>query len=115
MIWYIIKLVILLPLIGGMIWGSLKLSQHMQKRFMAQGTTRSVRIIETIMLSPTQKLAVLEFHGREILVATSRAGMTRLAEAPARLRVEDDADDTDFRENFREGNNFAQTLRRVER
>jgi len=36
------------------------------------------------MLSPTQKLVVIEFHGREILVAASRQGLSRLAEAPAR-------------------------------
>ena len=38
------------------------------------------------MLSPTLRLAVIEFHGREILVSTSRNGLTRLAEAPARVR-----------------------------
>lgn len=107
MLWYIVKLVILLPLIGGMIWGSLRLSQKVQKRMMAKGQGRSVRIVETIMLSPTQKLAVLEFHGREILVATSRSGMTRLAEAPARNR------DT-FEEVFRDGEDFGQTLRRID-
>jgi flagellar protein FliO/FliZ len=112
MLWYVVKLVILLPLIGAMIWGSLKLSQKLQKRFMAAGAGRSVRIIETVMLSPTQKLAVIEFHGREILVSTGRHGMTRLAEAPARIRVEDEPD---FTETFREGDNFAQTLRRIEK
>jgi flagellar protein FliO/FliZ len=110
MVWYVVKLLILLPLIAAMIWGSLKFSQKMQKRFIAKGAGRSVRIVETIMLSPTQKLAVLEFHGREILVATGRNGMTRLAEAPARIRVEDEPE---FTETFREGENFAQTLRRI--
>ena len=51
--WYILKLVLLLPLIAGLAWGSLK-------------------------------LAVIEFHGREILVSVSRGGLSRLAEAPAR-------------------------------
>lgn len=83
--WYILKLLVLLPLIGLMIWGSLKLGQKMQGRFGVQpGGARSVKVVETLMLSPTQRLAVLEFHGREILVATSRSGLTRLAEAPAR-------------------------------
>jgi flagellar protein FliO/FliZ len=36
------------------------------------------------MLSPTLKLAVIEFHGREILVSVSRSGLTRLSEAPSR-------------------------------
>jgi flagellar protein FliO/FliZ len=90
MAWYIVKLLVLLPLIGGMVWGSLKLAQRLQGRLGApQRGTRSVRIVETAMLSPTMRLAVLEFHGREILVSTSRHGLTRLAEAPARASVED--------------------------
>jgi flagellar protein FliO/FliZ len=85
MIWYIVKLVILLPLIGAAAWGTLKLAQRLQTRMgAAPGTARSVRVIETTMLSPTLKLAVIEFHGREILVSASRQGLTRLAEAPAR-------------------------------
>ena len=85
MIWYLLKLLVLLPLIGGLAWASLKLAQRMQAKFgVAQGGAKSVRIIETTMLSPTLKLAVIEFHGREILVSASRQGLTRLAEAPAR-------------------------------
>jgi flagellar protein FliO/FliZ len=85
MFWYVLKLLILLPLIGLLIWGSLKLAQRMQGKFGApQGGTKAVRIVETTMISPTMRLAVIEFHGREILVSTSRAGLTRLAEAPAR-------------------------------
>lgn len=83
--WYVLKLLILLPLIGAMIWGSLKLTQRMQARLGApQRGAKAVRIVETTMLSPTMRLAVLEFHGREILVSTSRHGVTRLAEAPVR-------------------------------
>jgi flagellar protein FliO/FliZ len=90
MLWYVLKLLILLPLIGAMIWGSLKLAQRLQGRLGApQRGTRAVRIVETTMLSPTMRLAVLEFHGREILVSTSRHGLTRLAEAPARVTAED--------------------------
>ena len=62
MFWYVLKLLILLPMIGLMIWGSLKLAQRMQGKFGApQGGTRSVRIVETTMLSPTMRLAVLVF------------------------------------------------------
>lgn len=83
--WYILKLVLLLPLIAGLAWGSLKLAAKAQARFAPtpQGG-KAVRVIETTMLSPTLKLAVIEFHGREILVSASRNGLTRLAEAPAR-------------------------------
>ena len=85
MLWYFLKLVVLLPLIGGLVWASLKLMQRMQARFGGPANAaKSVRIVETTMLSPTLKLAVIEFQGREILVSASRGGLTRLAEAPAR-------------------------------
>ena len=85
MIWYLLKLLVLLPLIGGLAWASLKLAQRMQAKFgVAPGVAKSVRIIETTLLSPTLKLVVIEFHGREILVSASRQGLTRLAEAAAR-------------------------------
>ena len=85
MLFYILKLVLLLPLIGALAWGSLKLAQKAQARLGTGPTgSKAVRIVETTMLSPTLKLAVIEFHGREILVSASRQGLTRLAQAPAR-------------------------------
>jgi flagellar protein FliO/FliZ len=84
MLWYIVKLIVLLPAIGLLAWGCLKFAQKMQQRVGGPATGKAVRIIETTMLSPTLKLAVLEFHGSEILVSVSRQGLTRLAEAPAR-------------------------------
>ena len=88
MLLYVLKLLILLPLIGAMIWGSLKLAKRLQGQFgtPAGGGEKAIRIVESTMLSPTLRLAVIEFHGREILVSTSKGGLTRLAEAPARPR-----------------------------
>jgi flagellar protein FliO/FliZ len=88
MLWYIVKLIILLPLIGVLAWGCLKLAQKLQERVGAAQGPKSVKIVETTMLSPTLKLAVIEFHGREILVSVSRGGLARLADAPARAPVE---------------------------
>ncbi|MDE8651126.1 flagellar biosynthetic protein FliO [Novosphingobium album (ex Liu et al. 2023)] len=88
MFWYILKLLILLPLICGIAWGCMKLAQKLQEKAGIGGGSKSVKIIETTMLSPTLKLAVIEFHGREILVSVSRQGLSRLAEAPARPRPE---------------------------
>ena len=88
MIWYILKLLVLLPLIAALAWGSLKLARGAQDRLTAKQGPRSVRIVETQMLSPTLKLAVIEFHGREILVSVSRGSIARLAEAPARPQSE---------------------------
>ncbi len=83
MIWYILKLLLLLPLIALLAWGSLKFARTMQARVAGGNGAKSVRVVETVMLSPTLKLAVIEFRGREILVSASRQGLTRLAEAPA--------------------------------
>jgi flagellar protein FliO/FliZ len=83
MFWYVLKLLVLLPLIAGLAWGCLKLARRMQEKA-GSGGSKSVRVVETTMLSPTLRLAVIEFHGREILVSASRQGLTRLAEAPAR-------------------------------
>jgi flagellar protein FliO/FliZ len=92
MFFYIVKLIILLVVICALAWGSLKLAQKAQSRFgTAPNGGKAVRIVETTMLSPTLKLAVLEFHGREILVSVSRQGLTRLAEAPARVLIDGDA------------------------
>ncbi len=91
MLWYIVKLVILLAVICALAWGSLKLAQKAQAKIGAgPNGGKAVRIVETTMLSPTLKLAVLEFHGKEILVSVSRQGLTRLAEAPARVLIDGD-------------------------
>lgn len=82
--WYVLKLLILLPLIALLAWACLRFARSMQHRLGGSSATRTIRIVETMMLSPSLKLAVIEFHGREILVSASRQGLTRLAEAPAR-------------------------------
>lgn len=88
MLWYVIKLLLLLPLLGGMIWGSLWLARKAQtglgQRLGQHNAAKSARLVETTMLSPGMRLAVVEFHGREILVGATRNGLVRLAEAPAR-------------------------------
>ena len=92
--WYLLKLAILLPLIGLMIWGSLKLAKRMQSQMggNTDGRDRSIRVVETMMLSPGQKLAVIEFRGREILVSASRNGLTRLAESDGQTVIRNEFD-----------------------
>lgn len=82
--WYILKLALMLPLLGLLIWASLWLTKKMQGRLNTGERARAARLVETTMISPGVKLAVIEFHGREILVGSTRHGLTRLAEAEAR-------------------------------
>jgi flagellar protein FliO/FliZ len=93
MLWYILKLVIFLPLICGLAYASLLLARRMQGRLITGQGERIAKIVESTMLSPGLKIAVIEFHGREILVSASRTGLVTLAEAPARARgTMEDAD-----------------------
>lgn len=87
MLLYIVKLVILLPLIAGLAYASLRLAKHMQTRVTGNEGERIAKIVESSMLGPGLKIAVIEFHGREILVSASRNGLVALADAPARVRV----------------------------
>jgi len=86
MVEYFLRLALLLPLLALLIWGSLKLTRYLQGRMVGvQGKARSVQLLETTLLSPGLKLAVVRFHDREILLGCSRQGLVRLSEAEARV------------------------------
>ncbi|MCU0946686.1 MAG: flagellar biosynthetic protein FliO [Porphyrobacter sp.] len=87
---YFARLALLLPLLGGLIWGSLKLTRYLQTRMAGEmgGRGRDLELIETSLVAPGMKLAVVRFHDREILLGASRQGLVRLAEAPARSTAE---------------------------
>ena len=77
MLWtYILKLVILLPLVCGLMIGSLYLWRRLESRMPGKPTTRTIAIRETMMISPGLKLAVLDFEGRRLLVSVGRGGVT---------------------------------------
>jgi len=81
---YIARLALLLPLLGLMIWGSLKLTKYLQTRMVGlqgAGAGRRMELLETTLLAPGMKLAVVRFHDREILLGCSRSGLVRLSEA----------------------------------
>ncbi|HEX8382263.1 MAG TPA: flagellar biosynthetic protein FliO [Sphingomonas sp.] len=77
MMWsYILKLVVLLPLVCGLMIGSLYLWRRLESRMPGKPTTRTIAIRETMMISPGLKLAVLDFEGRRLLVSVGRGGVT---------------------------------------
>jgi flagellar protein FliO/FliZ len=86
MLEYLLRLALLLPLLAGLIWGSLWLTRWLQTRLAGApgaGGGRQLQPIETSLVAPGMKLAVVRFHDREILLGCSRHGMVRLGEAPA--------------------------------
>lgn len=90
MLWYLLKLAVVLPLIGVLAWASLKFAKRMEKRFGPAQGVRNVKIVETQWLGPGQRIAVLEWRGQQILVSASRQGLIRLAESAVSLPGKDD-------------------------
>jgi len=77
MLWsYILKLVVLLPLVCGLMIGCLYLWRKLETRMPGKSTTRLVSVKETMMISPGLRLAVVEFEGRRLLVSVGRGGVS---------------------------------------
>ncbi len=86
MVEYLLRLALLLPLLAGLIWGSLWLTRYLQTRLHGRAGPaggRHLQLVETSLIAPGMKLAVVRFHDREILLGLSRNGLVRLSEAPA--------------------------------
>jgi flagellar protein FliO/FliZ len=76
MLWtYILKLVILLPLVCGLMIGCLYLWRRLESRMPGKPATRLIAVRETMMISPGLRLAVLDFEGRRLLVSVGRGGV----------------------------------------
>ena len=83
MLEYILRLLILLPIIGAMAWGSLWLWKRVQMGVPLVGgaaKTRAIEMVDVLPLGPGSKLAVVEFAGPRVLIAVSRNGITRIAD-----------------------------------
>ena len=81
---YIIKLLILIPLVGGLAWGSLWLWRKAQQGIGTAGRReRLVTLLDATPLGATAKLAVVEFEGKRLLLAVSRTGVQLISEAGA--------------------------------
>ena len=72
---YLLKLAILLPLCCGLLIATLYAWRKLQARLPGQPATRSIRVRETMMISPGLRLAVIDFEGRRLLVSVGRGGV----------------------------------------
>lgn len=77
MLWsYVLKLVILLPLVCGLMIGCLYLWRRLETRMPGKTGDRLIGVRETMMISPGLRLAVIDFEGRRLLVSVGRGGVT---------------------------------------
>lgn len=82
MMWsYILKLVILLPLVCGLLIGCLYLWRRLEARMPGNQGERMLKVKETMMISPGLRLAVLDFEGRRLLISVCRGGVTLIDKA----------------------------------
>lgn len=91
MLEYILRLALLVPLVGGLAWGSLWLWRRVQLGMpLAPQKDRAARMVDVLPMGTGGKLAVVEFGGRQLLVAVSRNAITLLADDGARAIDEGD-------------------------
>lgn len=79
MTFYILKLVIMLPLIGLLIYGSLWLYRKYQPQtMMMRQNSNALNIVEVLPIGVNNKLAVVDFEGRKILLSVTRNGVAKI-------------------------------------
>ncbi len=83
MMWaYILKLVILVPLVAGLAYGSIWLWRRIQPGMAMGQREKMVKLVDAVPLGATGRLAVVEFGDKKLLLAVSRNGIQLLSETP---------------------------------
>ena len=84
MLWtYILKLVVLLPLVCGLMVGCLYLWRKFETRMPGKPSSRMIAVRETMMISPGLRLAVIDFEGKRLLVSVGRGGVNLIEKTEA--------------------------------
>jgi len=77
---YFGRLLLILPLIGGMAWGSLWLWKKLKIGLpMTTASTRAARVVDAVSLGSNGRLLVVEFGQNTLLLGASRSGISLLA------------------------------------
>ncbi len=87
MTYYILKLVIMLPLMAGMIVGALWLYRKYQPGLAQGARQQDLRLVETLSMGTSGKLAVVEFGDQRILLSATRG---KIEPITARAMTEDE-------------------------
>ncbi len=77
---YLLRLLLLVPMVGALAWGSLWLWRRLNIGLPAAAQAdRLVRVVEVLPIGAASKLAVVEFGGKQHLLALTRAQITPIA------------------------------------
>ncbi|SNS84966.1 flagellar protein FliO/FliZ [Sphingomonas laterariae] len=77
---YILRLLILLPLVAGMAFATLWLWRKLQPGMTIGARERAVKVVDAVPMGAMGRLAVVEFSGKRYLVGVSRGRMDLIAE-----------------------------------
>ena len=81
---YFLRLLFLVPLVGGLAFGALWLWRKAQPGLVGNAQReRLVKVVDAVPLGTAGRLAVVEFDGKRLLLAVTRTGVVRVDEAPA--------------------------------
>ena len=75
---YILKLIFLVPVVGGLAFAALWLWKKVQPGMATGNRERLVKLVDAVPLGATGRLAVVEFEGKRLLLAVTRAGGVQL-------------------------------------
>jgi len=79
--WYFLKLIIMLPLVGGLAFGCLWLYRKYQPGMLGGQANRSVKLLDALPMGTVGKLAVVEFEGKRLLLSVTRGQIQKIAES----------------------------------
>ena len=79
---YLLKLIVMVPLVAGMAYGALYLWRKVQPGMALGQRDRHVKMVDALPLGATAKLAVIEFGGNRLLLAVGRGNIALLSERP---------------------------------
>jgi flagellar protein FliO/FliZ len=91
---YILKLLVLVPLVGAMAFGALWLWRKVQPGMALGNRERLANLVDAVPLGATARLAVVDFSGKRLLLAVTRTGGVQLLSegvAPPAAEVAADA------------------------
>lgn len=78
---YLLRLVVMVPLVAGMAYGALWLWRKVQPGMTVGQRDKLVRVVDAVPLGATGRLAVVEFEGKRLLLAVSRGQVQLLTDS----------------------------------
>ena len=87
---YILRLLVLVPLVAGLAFLALWLWRKVQPGMALRQRERLVSIVDALPLGATGRLAVVEFSGKRLLLAIARGQVQLISEAPILDTVADE-------------------------